>query len=412
MARAERERSELIVGLDIGTTKIAAVVGNVHPGGEVEIIGIGTHPSKGLKRGVVSNIEATTNSIRHAIEEAELMADCEIRSVFAGIAGKHIEGRESKGIQAIRPHNEVTRYDIERVLDAARAIAIPTDKKILHVLPKQYMIDDQSGILEPLGMAGVRLEADVHIVIGSVSAAQNIIKCVRMCGLEAEDVVLEQLASSYSVLSEDEKEIGVCLVDIGGGTTDIAVFTRGSIRYTSNIPIAGDQVTNDIAVFLRTPIHQAEDIKSHHACALSEMVDSHEEIEVPSIGDRPPRRMSRQSLAEVVGPRYAEMFALIQAELRRSGYEGQIAAGIVLTGGSSRIEGAVELAEEIFNMPVRIGVPTNVTGLIDVVRSPIYATGVGLLLYGVKHRQHELVASQAESFNVWETMKNWFKRNF
>ncbi len=408
---SKNEVNDLIVGLDIGTTKIAAIVGSITGDGTVEIVGIGTHPSKGLKRGVVSNIETTTESIRRAIEEAELIADCEINSVFAGVAGKHIEGRESKGIQAIRSQ-EVTQYDIERVLDAAKAIAIPTDKKILHVLPKQYIIDDQQGILEPLGMAGVRLEADVHIVVGSVSAVQNIIKCVQLCGVETEAVVLEQLASSYAVLSDDEKEIGVCLVDIGGGTTDIAVFTRGSIRYTSNIPIAGDQVTNDIAVFLRTPIHQAEDIKTRYACTYSEMVNPEEEIEVPSIGDRPPRRLSRQSLAEVVGPRYAELFALVQAELRRSGYEGQVGAGIVLTGGSSRIEGAVELAEEIFNMPVRLGVPTNVSGLVDVVQNPMYATAVGLLLYGVKYRQQELVNTNIEKISTWETMRNWFKRNF
>jgi len=408
---SKNETDNLIVGLDIGTTKIACIVGSVTEDSMVEIIGIGTHPSKGLKRGVVSNIEATTDSIRHAIEEAELIADCEINSVFSGVAGKHIEGRESKGIQAIRTQ-EVTQYDIDRVLDAAKAIAIPTDKKILHVLPKQYIIDDQQGILEPLGMAGVRLEADVHIVIGSVSAVQNIVKCVQLCGVETEDVVLEQLASSYAVLSDDEKEIGVCLVDIGGGTTDIAVFTRGSIRYTSNIPIAGDQVTNDIAVFLRTPIHQAEDIKTRYACAVSEMVSPQEEIEVPSIGDRPPRRLSRQSLAEVVGPRYAELFALVQAELRRSGYEGQISAGIVLTGGSSRIEGAIELAEEIFNMPVRLGVPGKVTGLVDVVQNPVYSTAVGLLLYGIKYRQQELINTNIEKVSIWESMKNWFKRNF
>lgn len=405
------EANNLIVGLDIGTTKIAAIVGSITEEGLVEIVGIGTYPSKGLKRGVVSNIETTTESIRRAIEEATLISDCEIHSVFAGVAGKHIEGRESKGIQAIRSQ-EVTQYDIDRVLAAAKAIAIPTDKKILHVLPKQYIIDDQQGILEPLGMAGVRLEADVHIVIGSVSAVQNIVKCVQLCGVETEDVVLEQLASSYAVLSDDEKEIGVCLVDIGGGTTDIAVFTRGSIRYTSNIPIAGDQVTNDIAVFLRTPIHQAEDIKTRYACTLSEMIDPGEEIEVPSIGQRPPRRLSRQSLAEVVGPRYAELFALVQAELRRSGYEGQVGAGVVLTGGSSRIEGAVELAEEIFNMPVRLGVPTNVSGLVDVVQNPMYATAVGLLLYGVKYRQQELIHTSVEKISTWETMRNWFKRNF
>ncbi len=407
MGKKERE---LIVGLDIGTTKIAAIVGALLPGGELEILGIGTHPSKGLKKGVVVNIESTVKSIQRAVEEAEIMAECEIGSVSAGIAGSHIQGMNSHGIVAIRTR-EVTAIDVDRVVDAAKAIAIPADQKILHVLPQEFIIDNQEGIHEPLGMSGVRLEAKVHIVTGSISAAQNIVKCIRLCGLEAEDVVLEQLASSYAVLSEDEKELGVCMIDIGGGTTDIAVFTDGSIRHTAVIPVAGDQVTNDIAVFLRTPTHHAEEIKVNYACAISEMVDPEEEIAVPSIGDRPERRLARQGLAEVVGPRYEELFTLVQAELRRTGFEELINAGIVLTGGSSRMEGAVELAEEIFHKPVRLGVPENIDGLIDVVRSPVHATGVGLLIHGVRRRQQNGGVLDGGVANLWERMRRWFSKN-
>jgi len=404
--------SELIVGLDIGTTKIAVIVGSLTEEGNVEIIGIGTHKSTGLKRGVVNNIESTTESIKRAIEEAEIMADCEINSVYAGIAGQHIQGRESKGIVAIRS-GEVTQYDVDKVIDAAKAIAIPTDQRILHVLAKQYVIDGQSSILEPLGMAGVRLEADVHIVTGSVTAAQNIVKCVQECGLDADDVVLEQLASSYAVLSDDEKELGVCLIDIGGGTTDIAVFTRGTIRYTANIPVAGDHVTNDIAVFLRTTTHQAEIIKTRYSCVVSEMVGPDEEIDVPSLDGSVMRRLRRQSLSDVVGPRYAELFELVNNELRRSGLDRQIGAGIVLTGGSSRIEGALELAEEIFNMPVKISSPKNITGLAEVVDNPSFATGVGLLLYGIKHKKDGLQKPVSkDKSGIFQIMKNWFKNNF
>ncbi len=406
-----KKERELIVGLDIGTTKIAAIVGALQPGGEMEILGIGTHPSKGLKKGVVVNIESTVKSIQRAVEEAEIMAECEIGSVSAGIAGSHIQGINSHGIIAIRTR-EVTAIDVDRVVDAAKAIAIPSDHKILHTLPQEFIIDNQEGILEPMGMSGVRLEAKVHIVTGSISAAQNIIKCVRLCGLEAEDVVLEQLASSYAVLSDDEKELGVCMIDIGGGTTDIAVFTEGAIRHTAVIPVAGDQVTNDIAVFLRTPTHHAEQIKVKHACAISEMVDPSEEVSVPSIGDRPERRLARQGLAEVVGPRYEELFTLVQAELRRSGFEDRINAGIVLTGGSSKMEGAVELAEEIFHKPVRLGVPQNVEGLLDIVKTPIHATGVGLLIYAARNRQQGgLLFMDGSKISIWERMKRWFSKN-
>ena len=410
---SKKIEKNMIVGLDIGTSKVVAIVGEISPEGGIEIIGIGSHPSKGLKKGVVVNIESTVHSIQRAVEEAELMAGCQIHSVFAGIAGSHIRSLNSHGIVAIRD-KEVMPSDVERVIDAARAVAIPADQKILHILPQEFIIDSQDGIREPVGMSGVRLESKVHMVTGAVSAAQNIIKCVRRCGLEVDDVILEQLASSYSVLTEDEKELGVCLVDIGGGTTDIAVFTEGSIRHTAVIPIAGDQVTNDIAVALRTPTQNAEEIKIKYACALTQLANSEETIEVPSVGDRPARRLARQTLAEVVEPRYEELVNLVQAELRRSGFEDLIAAGVVLTGGSSKIEGLVELAEEIFHMPVRLGSPQYVTGLVDVVRNPIYATGVGLLLFGHQNRsQRQLEAHLGRGMKgVWDRMKSWFQGNF
>lgn len=410
---SRKDEKDLIVGLDIGTSKVVAIVCEVTDDRQIEIIGIGSHPSRGLKKGVVVNIESTVQSIQRAIEEAELMAGCEIHSVNAGIAGSHIRSLNSHGIVAIRD-DEVTNSDVERVIDAARAVAIPADQKILHILPQEFIIDQQEGIKEPVGMSGVRLEAKVHMVTGAVSAAQNIIKCVRRCGLDVDEIVLEQLASSHAVLTDDEKELGVCLVDIGGGTTDIAVFTEGSIRHTAVIPIAGDQVTNDIAVALRTPTQFAEEIKVRYGCALRQLASPEETIEVPSVGDRPARRLVRQTLAEVIEPRYEELFLLIQAELRRSGFEDLIAAGIVLTGGSSKMEGAIELAEEVFHMPVRLGLPQHISGLVDVVRNPIHATGVGLLIYGLKQRYSKtprLNTSQGVK-GVFERMRSWFQGNF
>jgi len=403
----------IIVGLDIGTSKVVAIVGEVKDDETIEIIGLGTHPSRGLKKGVVVNIESTVQSIQRAVEEAELMAGVEIDSVYAGIAGSHVSSLNSHGIVAIKDR-EVTHADVERVIDAARAVAIPADQKILHILPQEFIIDNQEGIHDPVGMSGVRLEAKVHMVTGAVSAAQNIIKCVRRCGLEVEDLILEQLASSYSVLDEDEKDLGVCLVDIGGGTTDIAVFTGGSIRHTAVIPIAGDQVTNDIAVALRTPTQHADEIKLKYACALTQLASPDETIEVPSIGDRPPRRLSRQTLAEVVEPRYEELLTLIQAELVRSGFENLVAGGVVMTGGSSKMEGLMDLAEEIFHMPVRLGVPQYVTGLVDVVRNPIHATGVGLLLFGYRNRAVRIPEmSGGSGFKAaLSRMKSWFQGNF
>lgn len=408
--KAERN---LIVGLDIGTSKVVAIVGEVNASDDIEIIGLGSHPSRGLKKGVVVNIESTVQSIQRAVEEAELMAGCQIHSVFAGIAGSHIRSLNSHGIVAIRD-KEVTHADVDRVIDAARAVAIPADQRILHIIPQEFLIDNQEGIQEPVGMSGVRLEAKVHMITGAVSAAQNIVKCVRRCGLEVDDIILEQMASSYSVLTDDEKELGVCMVDIGGGTTDIAVFTEGSIRHTAVIPIAGDQVTNDIAVALRTPTQYAEEIKIKYACALRQLASSEETIEVPSVGERAPRRLARQTLAEVVEPRYEELMTLVQAELRRSGFEDLVAAGIVLTGGSSKMEGLIDLAEEIFHIPVRLGTPQYVSGLVDVVRNPIYATGVGLLLFGKKNSEQRLSEMPAGTGvkGIWARMKSWFKGNF
>jgi cell division protein FtsA len=407
---AKKTERNLIVGLDIGTSKVAAIVGEITSDGNIEIIGIGSTPSRGLKKGVVVNLESTVQSIQRAIEEAELMAGCQIRSVYAGIAGSHIRSLNSHGIVAIKD-KEVTQYDIDRVIDSARAVAIPADQKILHILPQEFVIDLQEGIKEPIGMSGIRLEAKVHMVTGSVSASQNIVKCIRRCGLEVDDIVLEQLASCNSVLTDDEKELGVCLIDIGGGTTDIAIFVEGAIKHTAVIPIAGDQVTNDIAVALRTPTLNAEDIKRKYACALTQLANVDEVIEVPSIGDRAPRKISTQNLAEIIEPRYEELMLLVQSELRRSGYEELIAAGIVLTGGSSKVMGLIDLAEEIFHMPVRMGGPQNVTGLTEVVKNPIHSTGVGLLMYG---KEHQGVGRSIDSDgpSVFSRMKNWFQGNF
>ena len=410
---SRKVEKSMIVGLDIGTSKITAIVGEVNEENQLEIIGIGSHPSRGLKKGVVVNIESTVQSIQRCVEEAELMAGCQIHSVYAGIAGSHIRSMNSHGIVAIKDR-EVSTSDVERVIDAARAVAIPADQRVLHVMPQEFVIDQQEGIREPVGMSGVRLEAKVHLVTGAESAAQNIVKCVRRCGLEVDDIILEQLASSYSVLTDDEKELGICLVDIGGGTTDVAVFTEGAIKHTAVIPIAGDQVTNDIAVAMRTPTQYAEEIKIKYACALRQLANPDDTIEVPSVGDREPRRLSRQTLAEVVEPRYEELLSLVHAELRRSGFEDLVAAGVVLNEKKKKMEGVVDLAEEVFHMPVRLGLPQHITGLVDVVRNPIHATGVGLLLFGRKNQQ----MGEASLFNessmgaVLKRMKNWFQGSF
>lgn len=408
-----RQEQQLLVGMDIGTSKIVTIIAEIGGAGEVEIIGLGSHPSHGLKKGVVVNIESTVASMQRSVEEAELMAGCQANSVYAGIAGSHIRSLNSTGVVAIKDR-EVTQVDVDRVIDAARAVPISADQQILHVLPQEFVIDQQEGIHNPIGMSGVRLEAKVHIVTGAVSAAQNIVKCLRRCGLEVDDFILEQLASSYAVLTEDEKNLGVCLVDIGGGTTDIAVFLKGAIAHTAVIPIAGDQVTNDIAVALRTPTQHAEELKIKYACALRQLASEDETIEVPSVGDRPPRQLARQRLAEVVEPRYEELFQLVEAELRRSGFLELIASGVVLTGGSSKMEGVVELAEEVFHNPVRLGIPQYVTGLVDVVRNPIHATGVGLLLFAQEQRgkKGEVYSGQVGFGSILARLKSWFQGHF
>jgi cell division protein FtsA len=406
---AKKHLPEMIVGLDIGTSKVVAIVAEVNDEGEIEIIGLGSHPSNGMKKGVVVNIESMVQSIQRAVEEAELMADCQVHSVYTGIAGSHIKSMNSHGMVAIKDKREVTYGDVERVIDAAKAVAIPAEQKVLHVLPQEFVIDHQEGIREPVGMSGIRLDARVHLVTAAESAVQNIEKCVLRCGLEVDDIILEQVASSHSVLTEDEKELGVCLVDIGGGTTDIAVFTEGAIRHTAVIPIAGDQVTSDIAVAMRTPTQNAEEIKIKYALALKQLASADEEIEVPGVGDRPARQLSRQALAAVVEPRYEELLNLVQSELKHSGYLELLGAGVVLTGGSAKIEGVIELAEEVFHMPVRLGVPQYVNGLSEVVRNPIYATGVGLLIYGLANgRENRRVRSEDDG--LWMRLRRWMSQ--
>jgi len=403
---------DLIVGLDIGTSKIVAIVAEIKPEGGFEIVGLGSYPSRGLKKGVVVNIETTVSAIQRALEEVELMADCKISEVYTGIAGSHIRGFNSHGMVAIKD-KEVTAFDVEKVMETAKAVNIPADQQILHILNQEFIVDGQEDVREPIGMSGIRLEVKVHIVTGAVSAAQNIIKCVHRCGLEVRDLILQPLASAIAVLSDDEKDLGVCLVDIGGGTTDIAVFTNGAIRHTSVIPIAGDQITNDIAMALRTPTKDAEDIKCRYGCALRGLADVREMIEVPDVGNRGARQLSKQTLAEVIEPRVEELYLLIQAELRRSGFEQLLSSGIVITGGTSSLQGMVELGEEIFHMPVRLGLPKYTGGLEEVVRTPRYSTGIGLIMAGIdeqRHHHNHLKGGSAKQ--VFARMKGWFQKNF
>ncbi|MEY3200741.1 MAG: hypothetical protein RIR70_291 [Pseudomonadota bacterium] len=407
-----QESKELIIALDIGTAKIVAMVAEVKPEGRFEVLALGSQDSRGLRKGVVVNIEATVDTISRVIQEVELQADCKIAEVITGIAGSHIRSFNSNGMVAIKDR-EVSPMDVERVLETAKAMPLPADQQILHILTQEFIIDGQDGVREPIGMSGVRLEVRVHIVTGAVSAAQNIIKCVRRCGLEVSDLVLQPLASSFAVLSEDEKELGVCLVDIGGGTTDLAVFTQGAIRHTAVIPIAGDQITNDIAMALRTPTPDAEDIKVRHGIALAQLCDPEDMIEVPGVGERAPRKLSRQALADVIEPRVSELYELIQGELRRSGYENLLSSGIVLTGGSSVMQGMAELGEEIFNLPCRVGVPRYEGALSDVVCHPRYATAVGLLMELATQRKRGLVAREARNVKqVFDRMRSWFEKNF
>jgi cell division protein FtsA len=401
-------KDELIVGLDIGTTKIAAIVGEITDDG-LDVIGIGTAPSRGIRKGVVVNIDATVQSIERAIEEAEHMAGCEITNVYAGIAGGHIMGLNSHGTVAVKDR-EVRDGDLSRVIESAKAVAIPMDREIIHVLPQEYIVDEQDGIREPLGMAGVRLEAKVHIVTAAVTSAQNIVKCCNRCGLQVADIVLEPLASAEAVLHEDEKELGVALVDIGGGTTDIALFSQGGIVASSVLPLGGNHLTNDIAVGLRTPLDAAEKIKQKYGCALESLTNPDETIEVPSVGGRQPRILARQVLVDIVRPRVEEIFEHVRKEIAKSGFEDLLASGIVLTGGSTALDGTVELAEEVLRLPARRGAPRGIGGLVDVVKSPSYATGVGLVLYGA--RQRGRAVSRPADKGMWRRMRSWFGEIF
>ncbi len=407
-----RETKNLIVGLDIGTSKIVTIVAEIKPEGILEVIGVGMYESSGMRKGMVVNIDAAVAAIQRALGDAELMADCKIREVFTGIAGSHIRSSNANGMVKVKD-DEVAQADIDRVIETASSLSLPGDQRILHILEQEFTIDGQSGIKKPLGMSGKRLEVEVHIVSGAVAAVQNIIKCVHRCGLEVSEMILQPLASSKAVLSDDERDLGVCLVDIGGGTTDVAIFTGGAIRHTAVIPIAGDQITNDIAMALRTPTKDAEDIKIKYGCALRQLADDGQ-IEVPGVGERGSRMLSRQTLAEVIEPRVEELYSLVQAELRRSGFEDLLSSGIVITGGSSAMQGMVELGEEIFHMPVRLGLPRYVGGLSDVVRTPRFSTGVGLLLYGLEqHQRHQAARLHSNSFSdVLGRMKAWFQGNF
>ena len=418
----KKDEKELMVSLDIGTSKVVAIIAAISASEEIEVVGVGWEPSRGLKKGVVVDIESTISSIQRAVEKSEKMAGCEVVGVTAGIAGAHVRSLNSNGIVAIKD-NEVSQEDINRVIDAAQAVAIPTDQKLLHILPQEYIIDGQGGIRDPIGMSGVRLEARIHMITGAVSAIQNIEKCITRCGLVVDDIILQQLASSSAVLTEDEQNLGVCLCDIGGGTTDIAVYIDGAVHHSAAISVAGDQVTNDIAIALTTPTKDAEDLKIRFACALTQLADTNEQIEVPSVGDKPPRTLTRHTLAEVVEPRYEEIFGLIYEELERAGILAKIGAGIVLTGGGSKLSGALELAEEIFNMPVRIAIPTKISGLKDVVRNPIYSTGIGLILFGNDPKNNSKWITDLNnrtSFfyklknrtSFFYKLKKWFYKNF
>ena len=410
-----KKNSDVVVGLDIGTSKVVCLVGAYSENGKLNVSALGSYPSSGLKKGVVVNIDATTDAIKKAVEQAQKMIEEPIKSVFVGIAGNHIKSLNSHGAVGIKD-KEVKPADIERVIDSAQAVSIPSDQKVLHVLPQEFIIDDQDGIKDPLGMSGVRLESKVHLVTCSNSAILNIEKCVKNCGLKVNKYVLEQLASSYSILSDDEKELGVCLVDIGGGTTDIAIFNSGSIVFTGVIPIAGDQVTSDIAQALRTPTSQAEDIKQKHGCSVAEFTKDDETIEVMGVGGRPPRELSRRSLAEIVEPRYVELFELVKAEISRNGFENDIPAGIVLTGGTSKMEGVVELAESIFQTSVRLGIPNDFSGMGNILQNPIYATSIGLVEHGYSQVSSDLIAEQNESVfsKLFKIIKSeyWLKKNF
>ena len=406
------KKNSIVVGLDIGTTKVCAVIGEMTEQG-VEIIGVGSHPSQGLRKGVVINIEGTVNSVKRAIEEAGLMAGCEIHTVFTSISGGHIKAFNSHGIVAVK-NKEVTQRDLERVIDAARAVAIPMDREVLHVLPQDYIIDEQDGIREPLGMSGVRLEAKVHIVTGAATSAQNIIKCCNRTGLNVAEIVLAPLAVAEAVLTDEERELGVVLIDIGGGTTDIAVYHDGTVRHTAVLGIGGNHVTNDIAAGLRTPFNDAERIKQRFGYAKASMVDGNERVDVPSVAGKGPSSVSRQILCEIIEPRLDEIFELVQKEIAKSGFEGSLASGLVITGGSMLLPGAVEMAERCFGLPVRLGVPAHVGGLVDIISNPTYATGVGLVLHGMKRRERGAYRVRDDKIlsKVKHRMSDWINEFF
>jgi cell division protein FtsA len=406
------KKEAVVVGLDIGTTKICAVVGQINEG-QVDIIGLGTYPSKGLRKGVVVNIDSTVQSIKKAIEEAELMAGCQITSVYAGIAGGHIKGINSHGVIAVK-NREITSNDVKRVIDAASAVAIPMDREVIHIIPQEFIVDEQDGIRDPVGISGIRLEGRVHIVTGAITSAQNIIKCANRAGLDVNDIVLEQLGSSEAVLMPEEKELGVAIIDLGGGTTDLVIFSNGAIKHTSVVALAGNHITNDISMGLRTPLEEAEKIKKRYGCALTSLVQKDETIEVPSVGGRNPRVLSRQTLAEIIEPRVEEILTLVHHEVMKTGYANLIASGIILTGGTAVLEGLPELAEQIFNLPVRRGLPIGIGGLVDLVHSPMYATGVGLVLYGSKHEtQSRFKIGEANIFSkVTHRMREWIGEFF
>ena len=410
----KKSDKDLIVALDVGTSKVAALICEVGEDGSLEVIAMGSHASLGLKKGVVVNIESTVQSIQRAVEEAELMADCEVHGVFTGIAASHVRSQNSHGMVAVRDGCEVTQADVDQVVEAARAVPLAADQKVLHIIPQEYVIDNQEGMRDPVGMCGVRLETRVHMVTCAQSAVQNIERCITRCGLNADAMILGPLASSEAVLSDDEKELGVCLVDIGAGTTDIAVFTNGAIRHTAVIPIAGDQVTNDIAVALRTPTQHAECIKLDQGCAQVSRADPEAVFQVPSIGDRDSREMSRRTLAEVIEARVEELLTLVKSELRRSGFEDLTAAGVVLTGGTAKLDGMLELSERVFEVPVRLGLPQGIGGLQEVVEDPIYSTSVGLLLYGYQNREARVadLVARGRVTGAWQRMRGWFKGNF
>lgn len=406
-------KQNLIVGLDIGTTKIAVIISELEESGPPRIVGMGTSRSEGLKRGVVINLEKTVESITKALEDAELMAGVKVSSVFAGIAGDHIRSINSRGVIALSGSGgEISSRDVERVINAARAVALPMDREIIHVLPQEYTVDDQSGIKDPIGMSGVRLEAEVHIVTGAVTSAQNIYRSVKKAGLEVCDLVLQPLASSYALLSPEEEELGVALIDLGGGTTDIAIFHDGSIRHTAVIGLGGNNVTNDIAIGLRTPVEQAEEIKKSYGCALSGLVDSDEMIKVPGVGGREPKEISRGVLAAIIEPRAEEIFSLVLREIKKTNYSDLLVAGVVLTGGGSLMEGMIELAEQIFDMPAKKGIPQGFSGLVDLVSTPIHSTGVGLILYGLEQMKDGKSKGGSKEKGWFRRMKNLFGQYF